>query len=281
MKELRPEVKAFLENARDADNPTAADRARLRKAVFHSVAAASAAVVLTQGATAQAAAQSAALSGAAAAKGALGAGALFKTASVLVVSALLGTTAAVWSNYSMQLETAVNPLKPEWVDARPLNSKARAPLSKTIEMEDNSSIKHPQAQEGREERGETPAPRKNAISAREPALSNQSDSSEKNAAANTEPENKLEDETRGLREAHQALQAGDSDQAIRLLDEQSREFEQGELAQERAAARVLALCQSSRALEAKAALQSFLSQNPNSPLADRVRGACKALTAKE
>jgi hypothetical protein len=74
-----------------------------------------------------------------------------------------------------------------------------------------------------------------------------------------------------LREAHAALQAGDPSRALSVLDAAKKT---GSLAQERAAVRVLALCALGRS-DARAAADRFLSGNPSSPLASRIRTACK------
>jgi outer membrane protein assembly factor BamD (BamD/ComL family) len=86
----------------------------------------------------------------------------------------------------------------------------------------------------------------------------------------------LDVETRSLGEAHGALQSGDAARALALLDKQSATYAQGELRQERAAARIMALCKLGRGAEARAAAESFLRENPRSPLTDRVRAACPA-----
>jgi hypothetical protein len=81
-------------------------------------------------------------------------------------------------------------------------------------------------------------------------------------------------ETERLREAHGALRGGDPEKALALLSEQAAEGEGQKLREERAAARVLALCKLGRVDEANAEAAAFLAQNPRSPLADRVRNAC-------
>ena len=87
-------------------------------------------------------------------------------------------------------------------------------------------------------------------------------------------------ETRGLGEAHSALQSGDAERALSLLDQQSAAHAQGELREERAAARVVALCKLGRTTEARAVAESFLRENPRSLLADRVRAACPSPPAQ-
>jgi hypothetical protein len=76
-------------------------------------------------------------------------------------------------------------------------------------------------------------------------------------------------ETRRLREAHGALQAGDAQKALALLGEEG-----GQLGEERAAARVLALCQLGKVAEMEAARAAFLRDHPRSPLASRVGAGC-------
>src|SRR6185437_11501775 len=90
------------------------------------------------------------------------------------------------------------------------------------------------------------------------------------------PVDRLEAETRDLSEAHAALNEGDPARALALLDEQSTAYADGQLREERAAARVLALCKLGRADEARALAARFLAENPRSMLADRVRSACPA-----
>lgn len=87
-------------------------------------------------------------------------------------------------------------------------------------------------------------------------------------------EDGLREETTALRLAHQALRERQTEQALRLLDEQDRRFGAGLLPQERAAARILALCQASRVDEARAQASRFERQWPRSPLLGRVRSAC-------
>jgi len=79
-------------------------------------------------------------------------------------------------------------------------------------------------------------------------------------------------ETHRLREARAALKGGDASRALSLLDEQSAAGPQ--LREERAAARVLALCDLGRVDDARAAAARFLAESPRSPMADRVRASC-------
>ncbi len=81
-------------------------------------------------------------------------------------------------------------------------------------------------------------------------------------------------ESRGLLQVQVALGSGDASRALQLLDEQDQAFRGGILTQERAAARVIALCTAQRP-DAEAAKERFVSAYPGSPLVRRVSAACK------
>ena len=84
-------------------------------------------------------------------------------------------------------------------------------------------------------------------------------------------------ETQLLARAQQALRAGKTTAALRLIDEHVRTFPRGELAQERDAAEVVALCALHRWPEARRSQQQFQRAWPGSPMTERVQHACAAL----
>jgi hypothetical protein len=84
----------------------------------------------------------------------------------------------------------------------------------------------------------------------------------------------LAEETAALAEVRDALSGKDAERALSLLGEQDRRFSVGQLAEERAAAKVLALCSAGRIAEAAAARAAFIASHPNSPLAKRVSLGC-------
>lgn len=86
----------------------------------------------------------------------------------------------------------------------------------------------------------------------------------------------LRAETEALRLAQQALRDEMPQQALSLLDEQDLRLRNGQLRQERAAARVLALCQVGRVGEARAQALRFERLWPRSALLGRIRSACWA-----
>ncbi len=83
-------------------------------------------------------------------------------------------------------------------------------------------------------------------------------------------------ETDALKEAQRALRSGDTQRALELLSSQDRTFATGSLQQERAAARILALCQAGRGEQARALAARFIERWPRSALRARVTAACRA-----
>ena len=84
----------------------------------------------------------------------------------------------------------------------------------------------------------------------------------------------LEGELSLLENAQQALKQGDSERALAALDQHAAEHPGGALATERAGIRAVALCESGKTAEGQREARRFLSRNPKSPLAVRVRAAC-------
>jgi hypothetical protein len=78
-------------------------------------------------------------------------------------------------------------------------------------------------------------------------------------------------------EAQRALSGGAAARALGLIDQHSQRFPHGELAPERDAARVLALCALGRNAEAQRARQAFAHSWPDSPLGVRVAATCAPL----
>ena len=81
-------------------------------------------------------------------------------------------------------------------------------------------------------------------------------------------------ESRGLAAVQTALGTHDFSRALALLDVQEHDYRAGSLGQERAAARVLALCGAGRTSEAAAARARFVNSYPGSPLIRRINAAC-------
>ncbi len=93
------------------------------------------------------------------------------------------------------------------------------------------------------------------------------------AAARRAP-GELAAETALIASAQAATNRGQAGRALELLDQYERRFGGGALAEEHAAARVLALCSAGRRAAARAEAAQFLARWPRSPQAARVRQAC-------
>jgi outer membrane protein assembly factor BamD (BamD/ComL family) len=85
----------------------------------------------------------------------------------------------------------------------------------------------------------------------------------------------LQAETAALRSAQRAIRSGDPERALALIREQDATYRRGALAQERAAARIFALCDLGRTEEARTETRRFARQWPRSPLLSRIQsGSC-------
>jgi hypothetical protein len=96
----------------------------------------------------------------------------------------------------------------------------------------------------------------------------------------SKPAANLQAEAELLARASSAIGSGRAAQALELLDRHEREYADGALAEERAAARVLALCAAGRTDEARRLGEQFLRRAPRSPLVPRVRASCAFGAAK-
>jgi hypothetical protein len=90
--------------------------------------------------------------------------------------------------------------------------------------------------------------------------------------------NTLNDETRILWEADQALRSGNTSRAVTLLDEHAGKYPDGALSPERGAERVVALCKLGR-IDAPT-VRGYLTSHPNLPLAERIQQACSRILSR-
>jgi hypothetical protein len=96
-----------------------------------------------------------------------------------------------------------------------------------------------------------------------------------NKASSRASSDTLEAELKLIGQAQKALTSGQPNEALRALDEHQRKFPAGALSFERAGVRTVALCQSGRLREGRAAARSYLRNVPNSVLSKRIRVACQ------
>lgn len=263
MSGLGPDAREILRKGRDGDNPSPADRARIRTALMATIATSAAA---TASSAANAAAEVGLPASVESIKPFIGSiwGGLFGKGVMVVFLCAAGMGAvALWpKDHSTSRASAPR------IQEKPVSSMMVAPAhpdvseKDALEKNDEPKTMAPFPLEQTKPlniRPNNPAPTSTALE--EPEVPEES--------ADT-----LIAETQRLRKAHGAMRGGDPEKALELLSEQSAENEGQKLRAERAAARVLALCKLGRVAEAHAEAEAFLAQNPQSPLADRVRKAC-------
>lgn len=258
MSDLGPEARSILDGGRDGDDPTPADRARIRGSVMRAIAAggaATTAAAMTEAAVAAKAAQGIALG--------------WKILAGLLITGAVGGGAAL----ALRHEAPAAPARATSVSPPAQAASASAP------PEEPTPPSAPLAPASTtptvaSARPASPPPERRVEPSKEPAPPALEEPSSPSAAVAppTPPADTLTDETRRLREAHGALTGGDPARALSLLDEQAAAGVQ--LREERTAARILALCQLGRVDEARVAGARFLAESPRSPLADRVRASC-------
>lgn len=94
------------------------------------------------------------------------------------------------------------------------------------------------------------------------------------AAASEDERSTLAQELALLQRARRALNRQDAQLALGIVQSLDERFPEGVLMEERAATRILSLCQLQRSDEARAQGQQFLAGHPRSVYAERVRNSC-------
>lgn len=243
MDDLSPGARSLLQAADTYDDPSPDDAARVRRAVLSRVGAIGlTAAVVTAGSTQAKAASVISLAA--------------KLTAALAITA--GGVAATWTYVHHQREAAVTPAAPAkapTVSAAPTPAPeplAAAPaivVPEDVKLEEEAPVAKAQRGVARAARPETPEKV-------EPS------------AADLEAEMKL------IRGADSALRAGRSTEALALLAQHQAEHPHAALAHEREGLRAIANCQLGSSNGAVAA-QRFLAHSPHSPLAPRLRSACR------
>jgi len=85
----------------------------------------------------------------------------------------------------------------------------------------------------------------------------------------------IDEEVRLVKGAQAALQAGDTQRALQLLDKDAARFPVGKLASVRQVAHMTALCQAGQAERVRQEATSFLAKNPSSAFSERVKTICR------
>jgi hypothetical protein len=264
----------------EADEPTEADRERVRALVLQRVATATgiaAATYVAGSAATGAAATGAAASGAAASGAIPTALASSTTASTAIASSgaatVVATTAAVtWKGavatkiaaalvsvgvasgagwYAVKSQAPAQP-------AVSVQAPQAAPLTATPEP-----VAAVQPVPAAEPVVEAPKP------VEAPALVHRP------AAADPKANDHLSDEADLLKRVQRAINSGDTGTALTLLQQHATTYPSGVLVQERIGLRAITLCRAGQRDQGVAEATRFLKGNPSSPLSERVKSACE------
>jgi hypothetical protein len=244
MDELSPGARALLAAAEMSDDPTTEDAARVRRAVLANVGAlgVTAAVVTTSTTQAKAAAL-------------WSAGA--KLAAALAITA--GGVAATWSYVHPRSEAVVT---------NPARAQVAPPPSTPVTPSDTVTQPVVTAPEREADEPPTkalrPAPRAPRAAEKPEPPPSKPDA----AVASLEAEMKL------IRGADSALRAGRASEALALLAQHQAEHPHASLSHEREGLRAIAQCQTG-ASGSREVAERFLARSPRSPLAPRLRSACR------
>jgi len=275
MNQSHDKCQALYRAARAYEDSSQADRHAVRKALAAAVTAsvpvaaagASAASVATSGVYGAASGASAA-----GAKGVLHLVLGGKLLSGILVGTVLGTalsTTVFVAIPAMQSRVAVTDQRRQSSAVRPLNSvrSLETPALQLIEQV-SAEIPQPTHELNRIVTGAEPAlPRLHNASHDGLAVAN-------STVSRAPRQDRLLEETQALAEIQDALSRKDPNLAWSLLQEQERRFPSGQLGEERAAAKVMALCAAGRYLEAEQVRANFVASYPNSPLTKRVNRGC-------
>ena len=248
MDELGPDEKPWLDALRGADEPTAADRARVRAAVMASIATGAA------GAGVAALGKSGAV--AKAAKVGFFAGAAWKIGLAAVVVSVAGGAAVVTRAERAHGTVTLAP------SATSAASMGAAKVEATTAAEappPRSSVDAPAEARPDDEQSPVVATGKHGSRTAPRAAASSADD--------------LDGELQLLTQAQRALERGDPAAALTALAQHRREHPQGALSIEREGLRAVASCEAKRS-DGKALADRFVARNPSSPLVARVRAAC-------
>jgi hypothetical protein len=266
MRELSPDARRLLDEVAGSDGPSVARRARVKKRLAAQLAASGVALSAAQLAAAASGPPSAALTAAAVTKGALSVGTV---ALWLAGGALAGTLLMVPVTLRRSEQPSGAASAP--LGVQPLSSTTRKLVAALPRGEPTPSTQNEDTGATRAEpaSGGSASPRRDG----RPAALSLSLGAEKRAdGLPTQPN--VGAETALLESAQRELASGQGERALELLERHEARFPNAALSEERAFARVIALCQLGRSAEARASAEAFLRLAPRSPLLPRLRKSC-------
>jgi len=271
MSELGQTERRLLRAIHSADQPTAEDRARIRAGVAARIGIASGAAAAIAAVASSANGLNAAAGMTSAVAGGAGVGSATTFAGLIGGSWKIGVVAVALASTAggtaWMLARAPNVEDSERIVRLPVEravgerpAPALGAAKSVPAMRDTgmSSV----------ERGEVSQRTRERERSQVPARSGSGASSPPGKSSDLEAELQL------LGEAQRALKDGNSAQALTVLEQHAVEHPNGALSKERAAVRAVALCTSGRMAEGARDARRFLAENPKSPMAIRVRGAC-------
>jgi hypothetical protein len=258
MDELGPDEQKWLDMLRAADEPSAADRARVRTAVLAGVASAG----ITSAAVAGVAKSAVVVKTASAASFFAATWKIGVAVVLLVVAA--GATAAVMSRTPTANEAApIGVTAPAAIAAAPIATTTTTTTSSTTSIPDPA--KAAPAVTPEPVTADAPEP---SVS---PAVRAPLPSTAKSAT--TQRGDDVDAELVLMTQAQRALDRRDPSAALGVLARHGREYPHGAFAVEREGMRAIASCAAKRG-DGRALAERFVAANPTSPLVSRVRATC-------
>jgi hypothetical protein len=236
MNDLNSQARAVLEAARDADDPSPADRDRIKRAILVQVAVGAVASTATAGTMTLA----------------------MKVGLAVLAASLVGGGSVGYVHWQGKHRTSslarhmskARIVAPE-VTAPPVASPAVAALPAAEPAPPESKAHLPER------------PRKLVVQG-----------SDERMHQEARQEDPLNAEVAVLGRAREELRMGRPAQALEALLEYDRRFGKGALGEERQAIAAIAACQAHPGPSARAQAQAFMRSSPKSPLLDRVRATC-------
>lgn len=281
MTELGSAERNLLAVLAEADEPTEADRERVRALVLQRVAAATGIAAATYVAgSAGVGAAGVGASGAAAASGA-GTVPAALASSVTASSAVASTGAAtaVATTAAVTWKAAIATKIAAAVVGVGVASGAGwyAVQSQSVQSQPAAvAVQAPQAQA---QNSEPAAAAVQPMVAAEPAIEAPKAEAptvvHRPAAVEPKPNDHLNDEADLLKRAQRAINSGDTSGALALLQQHATTYPSGVLGQERIGLRAITLCRAGQRDQGVAEATRFLKGNPSSPIADRVKSSCE------
>ncbi len=264
MNELSPEARATLSEGLSSDGPSERERERVKARLLALMGGGT----LALGATSAATAAPAVAAGSVVAKGLgvgtlllwFGAGAALGVGTSGAVAVMEQHAPSTATSASAAARTVALPSRP----ASAPSSASAAPLPTNSAL-DAAPVTAPSRAAERSEPVEARSSSRAVTAAGADSASNP----EPPAVVST-----LSEEATLLERAQRALAAGAPSAALATLAEHERRFPHGTLAEEREAAKVLALCALGRVDEARSLARAFVSASPRSVLVPRLEHSC-------